>query len=174
MASKRQASAVWNYFSHGEEFATCLVPGYNAKVKHSKNTSNLLKHLKCRHLQQHQECLEERRLMNENNAKKSRPQQISQQPTIEQTINSTTLFSNESTKRKRMDDALVEMITTDMQPPSIVEDRGFVKFIKVTEPRYQLPSRRTIMRKLLPDKYSTLKDEVMKKNSISHLPGLDN
>ena len=59
-----------------------------------------------------------------------------------------------------MDDALVDMIVTHMQPLSIVENKGFLKFVYVTEPGYQLPSRCTIMQKLIPDKYPTTKDEV--------------
>ena len=58
-----------------------------------------------------------------------------------------------------MDDALVDMIVTHMQPLSIVENKGFLK-LNVTEPGYQLPSRCTIMQKLIPDKYPTTKDEV--------------
>ena len=37
-----------------------------------------------------------------------------------------------------------------MQPVSIVEDKGFTKFLKVLDPKYTAPSRRTIMREDLP------------------------
>jgi len=45
------------------------------------------------------------------------------------------------------------MIATDMQPASIVEDVGFQRLVHLLDLRYQLPSRRTLMRKL-PDMYS--------------------
>lgn len=47
------------------------------------------------------------------------------------------------------------MIVTDLQPPSIVEDKGFKNLMKIMDGRYHLPSRRTIMRDLLPQKYQT-------------------
>ncbi len=36
------------------------------------------------------------------------------------------------------------MIATDVQPVSIVEDKGFNKFVKVLDPKYSTPSRQTI------------------------------
>ena len=45
-----------------------------------------------------------------------------------------------------IDKALVNMLVTDIQPAKIVEDKGFRKFINVLDPRYNPPSRRTIMR----------------------------
>jgi hypothetical protein len=51
------------------------------------------------------------------------------------------------------------MIAIDMQPTSIVEDRGFQKFVSSLDPRYHPPSRKTIAHTLLPQKY----EEVAKK-----------
>ena len=59
-----------------------------------------------------------------------------------------------------LDDALVNMIVTDLQPASIVEDDGFLKFLKVLDPKYIPPSRRTIMRDLLPRLYAKKEQEV--------------
>ena len=53
------------------------------------------------------------------------------------------------------------MLATDMQPASIVEDKGFQKFVAALDSRYELPSRRTIMQSLLPDKYEETKKMVM-------------
>ena len=53
------------------------------------------------------------------------------------------------------------MITTDLQPASIVSDKGFVSLLKVIDPRYTLPSRRTVMRSLLPTKFESEKSRVM-------------
>ena len=44
-----------------------------------------------------------------------------------------TLILENSHQRKRIDLALVRMIATDMQPPSIVEDKGFRDFLKVID-----------------------------------------
>ena len=47
------------------------------------------------------------------------------------------------------------MIVCDLQPTTIVEDRGFRQFVLTLDTRYQLPSRRTIMRDVLPKKYES-------------------
>ena len=56
-----------------------------------------------------------------------------------------------------------------MQPISVVEDEGFQSLLNVLDPRYQLPSRRTIMQ-TLPNAYSK-EAEVVKKEiaAVSHV-----
>lgn len=49
--------------------------------------------------------------------------------------------------KKRVDDKLVCMIVEDMQPYRVVEDKGFRDFVATVDPRYQLPSRPTVVRK---------------------------
>ena len=46
---------------------------------------------------------------------------------------------------------------------SIVEDKGFLNFLKVLDPKYTPPSRRTIMRDHLPSLYETKKGELKQK-----------
>ena len=45
------------------------------------------------------------------------------------------------------------MLVADFQPTFIVEDAGFLEFLKVIDQRYQPPSRRTLMRDHLPQLY---------------------
>ena len=52
------------------------------------------------------------------------------------------------------------MIVVDMQPTSIVEDRGFQKFVSSLDARYRPPSRKTIVGTLLPQKYKEVADKV--------------
>ena len=47
-----------------------------------------------------------------------------------------------------------------MQPCSIVQDRGFKKFVSSLYPRYQPPSRKTITHTLLPQKYTEVAKKV--------------
>lgn len=62
------------------------------------------------------------------------------------------------------------MIAIDMQPSSVVEDKGFKKFVKILDPRYEIPSRRTVMRKILPEKYKDIKIKLKEKiDSTTHL-----
>ena len=111
--------------------------------------------------------MEERRLINEQYAK--RPKKA-QQPSIVETLNRSCTYSKESFKRQKIEEALIHMIAKDMQPPSIVEDEGFRGFVKTLDPRYEIPSRRTIMRRILPDKYEDAKIKVQQKlDEASHV-----
>ena len=50
------------------------------------------------------------------------------------------------------------MIAVDIQPTSIVEDKEFQKFVNAHDPRYALPSRRIIMRNMLPARYAHVRE----------------
>ncbi|KAG8228805.1 hypothetical protein J437_LFUL008726 [Ladona fulva] len=70
---------------------------------------------------------------------------------------SLTTFStfNKITNRSKevIDEKLLMLFVKDLQPFSIVEDCGFKNFIHALNPAYQLPSRQTISRTLLPALY---------------------
>ena len=53
------------------------------------------------------------------------------------------------------------MLAKDLQPASVVEDKGFIKFVNLLDPRYEIPSRRIIMR-MLPTKYDELKQRILR------------
>lgn len=57
---------------------------------------------------------------------------------------------------------LAEMIATDLQPYSIVENQGFVRYSRNLEPRFVLPSRRLLSERIIPDMYVQVKDVVRK------------
>ena len=64
-------------------------------------------------------------------------------------------FPENSLRRALIDKALIDMIVVDLLPVSIVEDRGFRQFLKVIDPKYNPPSRRTIMRESVPALYQS-------------------
>jgi zinc finger BED domain-containing protein 1 (E3 SUMO-protein ligase ZBED1) len=51
--------------------------------------------------------------------------------------------------------AVIEMITEDMQPLAIVENRGFRKLINLLDSRYKLPSHKLIGTMLIPNLYDS-------------------
>ena len=63
-------------------------------------------------------------------------------------------YIEDNLHRKKIDESLVKMLVTDLQP---VEDKGFQEFLKVVDPKYIPPSRRSIMRDHLPNLYSSAK-----------------
>ncbi|XP_049425257.1 E3 SUMO-protein ligase ZBED1-like [Epinephelus fuscoguttatus] len=62
------------------------------------------------------------------------------------------------------------MIVKDLQPVSMVEDQGFRHFMKVVDPRYQIPSRKSLMTGEIPKLYEqvkkTLKDSIQSAGSL--------
>ena len=57
------------------------------------------------------------------------------------------------------------VVARDMQPSTIVKDKGFNKLVHLLDPRYQLPSRRSLMRKI-PARYDKVREEV--KDELNH------
>ena len=107
----------------------------------------------------------------EEKTKHKRPKltQPSTQPTLEQVIRKTQKYSKTSPQQKALDDCLLEMVVLDIQPASVVEDQGFRRFVNMLDPCYDIPSRRTLMRRL-PTKYDKIKQRVMKVlTQVKHL-----
>lgn len=56
----------------------------------------------------------------------------------------------------------MKMIAKDLQPLSIVEDKGFKQYSHSMNPRYDIPSRRELTRTLLPHLYDQEAEKVLK------------
>lgn len=57
------------------------------------------------------------------------------------------------TDEKKNYKSLLQLITQDFQPFSIVEDTGFRNFVNALNPTYDLPSRKTVASTLLEAEY---------------------
>lgn len=55
--------------------------------------------------------------------------------------------------QKKIDDALIQMITKDFQPFKIVEDEGFRHFVHLLNPSYKIPNRHTLSKVHIPALY---------------------
>ena len=79
------------------------------------------------------------------------------------------MYEANSLRQQMLDNALLEMIASDMQPSSIVNDKGSNKFVNLLDSRYHIPSRRNLMPKL-PTKYEEVKARVKKcLESVAHV-----
>lgn len=58
---------------------------------------------------------------------------------------------------KNVDKALMRMVCIDFQPLQVVENIGFQEYTRVLNPIYELPSRKILSEKLIPEQYSTAK-----------------
>ena len=77
------------------------------------------------------------------------------QPEIDSAMQTLSLepYKSTETRKCHIDNLILELITTDMQPISVVEDAGFRKLVKYLDPRYTMVSRKHLSKKLLPTRY---------------------
>lgn len=152
----KQTSPVWKYFkinADDSKVAECKLCG--AKVSRggaktsSFNTSNLLKHLKVYHENEHKEieatALEKRKLL---------------QPTLQQTLQKSEKLKSTNPRALQITRAVAEMIALANLPLSFVENVGFRRFMQVVEPKYEVPSRATIVRTVMPQVHDSVKKHV--------------
>ena len=137
----RKKSNIWQHFEKIDSSgARCKICLKQFKIKYS-NTSSLLRHLKSIHNG------------TVNNSTRSNEAGPSAVPT---TSNITYLDKN-SSRAKELTNGIARMIGMDFQPYSIVEDVGFCSLLRIAETRYEIPSRTTFSRVIIPKLYEDLK-----------------
>ncbi|XP_076670787.1 LOW QUALITY PROTEIN: E3 SUMO-protein ligase ZBED1 [Andrena cerasifolii] len=186
---RQKRSLVWKYFEKKDtNTAMCLL--CKREYKNAGNTSNLHEHLKRKHFtvleanrERDQEAAESididepvipgtviqditpvastsNAYLRAQNADlpttAQRPQVHLRQLTLRTISNDLS-----QTKIMKLNNLVVAMICKDLQTLSIVEDKGFIEFVKELEPRYQLPTRRTLGRSILPQVYADTKNKIL-------------
>jgi hypothetical protein len=68
-------------------------------------------------------------------------------------------YSNSNSRQKAITEALIKLVADSMLPFQFVESQGFRKFMAVVDPKYSIPSRRTVTRKTT-DKLQMIKDSI--------------
>uniref|UniRef100_A0A3Q3FFT6 BED-type domain-containing protein n=1 Tax=Labrus bergylta TaxID=56723 RepID=A0A3Q3FFT6_9LABR len=66
-------------------------------------------------------------------------------------------------RQRAMDEVLAKMIALDLQPFSIVEDKGFRQYTKELNPNYVLPSRKTLSNSIIPELYRRTHEKVQER-----------
>ena len=83
------------------------------------------------------------------------------QPTIVKTLQRAEPYKPNSIRKKLLDDLVLNFVTQDLQPLSVVEDRGFRKLVNGLDPKYVMVSRKHLSSSLLPSKYNDEKANLM-------------
>lgn len=145
-------SDVWQFFKKKNDIpnvATCDLCQKDFKT--SSNTSNLRDHLIRFH-------------KNIYRPTASSSSQVSPLPSkqikLETFFSDTKSYASGSTKKLELDKALMKMITDDLQPFNIVNNRGFKRFVQTLDPRYKLPDRHTLSNEMLPQMYDLAKTKL--------------
>ena len=133
-------SHVWNYFEEineeGKKYTKCQIEGCKEKLSYNGNTSTMATHMKAKHpsisLQTDQD-----------------------QPTLNSEQFKLKSLSNE--KKNQITKSICDFITLDMRSLSIIDGVGFQNLIHVLEPRYEIPSRTSFSRTLIPESFNQIK-----------------
>ena len=133
-------SHVWNYFEEineeGKKYTKCQIEGCKEKLSYNGNTSTMATHMKAKHpsisLQTDQD-----------------------QPTLNSEQFKLKSLSNE--KKNQIAKSICDFITLDMRSLSIIDGVGFQNLIHVLEPRYEIPSRTSFSRTLIPESFNQIK-----------------
>ncbi|KAI2662343.1 E3 SUMO-protein ligase ZBED1 [Labeo rohita] len=161
-------SAVWKYFNQTEDKTKVRCDICKRCLKFNSSTSCMWKHLKAFHrtelasLQRpsttaSQDEMDEGAESGNCPPPAKRPiQTVMHQYAIKDP------YLPNSIPKKRLDNKLLKMMVKDMQPYNIVNDEGFREFVYALDPRYQLPSRSTLIRNL-EEQYDTTKTSLKKK-----------
>ncbi|XP_046868451.1 zinc finger BED domain-containing protein 4-like [Drosophila willistoni] len=111
---KKLPSSVWSHFDKlpNQQHAKCR--HCSKELRTSGNTSNLMEHLKRAHPLVHE-------------GKKENVPPIG----LHKYFEKTNVYSSTSEKKKKIDEAIAQMVATDMQPFSVVENAGFINLMQV-------------------------------------------
>ncbi|GFS08923.1 zinc finger BED domain-containing protein 1 [Elysia marginata] len=87
-----------------------------------------------------------------------------------ETLERITKYKVGSSKKRHLDEPWLDLIVMDMQPLSVVEDRGFRRLVVAPDPRYNIVSRKRLSSQLLPEKYNSMKNRVIEElRSVAHV-----
>ena len=76
------------------------------------------------------------------------------QETLPASITKNVPYKPTSQKKQKIDELVLDLITDDIQPLSVVENRAFRRLLHELDPKYEIVSRKTLTNKLLPKRYN--------------------
>ena len=166
---KKKKSKVWMYFqkiknSDGSvrgDCVKCTECGKSIKTK-TGNTTNLLSHLNIKHPNKYADVKKKTEEEKKRNAKRPRERDL-HQVTFKMMAKKKAKLETSSGRYKKITEKIAGVLIHDFQPFSFVEDRGFKKLMEELEPRYEIPSRTSFSRSVIPRIYKEVKEQVKSK-----------
>ncbi|KAM4794869.1 E3 SUMO-protein ligase ZBED1 [Rhinophrynus dorsalis] len=171
VAHPRAKSKVWKYFGFDTNAEGCILQWKKiycricmAQIAYSGNTSNLSYHLEknhpdefCEFVKSNTEQMREAFATAFSKLKPESSQQVAQETLIMKNNHS---FENK--KHLELTSAVISLICEGMFPASILDEPTFKSLLKAADPRYEFPSRKYICTRVLPEKYNTVRDIILK------------
>ncbi|NWI02668.1 ZBED1 protein, partial [Tichodroma muraria] len=171
VAHPRAKSKVWKYFGFDTNAEGCILQWKKiycricmAQIAYSGNTSNLSYHLEKNHPDEFCEFVksntEQMREAFATAFSKIKPE--SSQQVVQDSLIMKTYQNYENKKHQELTSAVISLICEGMYPASIVDEPTFKALLRTADPRYELPSRKYFCTKAIPEKYSAIREIVLK------------
>ena len=168
---KSYTSKIWKYFGFKagdteKKFAFCSL--CDAKLKYCRNTTNLFTHFKSQHplVYVKSELLQQKSAAEESCstscATRGREKKDDSQRTLNETFQTSAMLPASSRRAKDITNAIGYFVAKDMLPISTTSGIGFKRLLRVLEPRYVVPHRKTFTERTLPAMYSSLRENCVR------------
>ena len=145
-------SAAWNYMERHGNILICNI--CKTALTYSKNTTNMWNHLKLKHPVEYGEISAAT-----TSDKRTKPA-AAIPPSVVKTLEKHEKYKPGSTRKELLDLDLLLLMVQDLQPFSIIEDKGFRRLLSDMDNRYQLPSQHEITHNLLPKLFEETKPKI--------------
>lgn len=171
VAHPRAKSKVWKYFGFDTNAEGCILQWKKiycricmAQIAYSGNTSNLSYHLEKNHPEEFCEFVKSNtEQMREAFATAfSKIKTDSAPQPAPDALAAKTAHGHENKRQQELTAAVLGLVCEGLFPASIVDEPTFRALLKAAEPRYELPSRKFLCTKALPERYGAVRDAVLK------------
>ena len=133
----------------------------------NRSTTNLLRHVRVNHTTEYSAA---NGAVVVSSTKKVKPTAEESTPQIDEALAKITKYKRDSIEKKQIDDLVLGLITKDIQPLSVVENEGFRDLVHRLDRRYEIVSRSHLTEVLLPEKYKTEKEKLIKElEEVDHV-----
>ena len=179
--SSRKPSVCWKLFTLKGDKKSALCDICKLEMRYSNNsTTNFMRHLRNKHpfeLQSYEEYASTAsgRLGAESSATSSTSiagvsSSMSTAEHSRTSAPSTIKYKPGSARKKEIDACILQLITTDLQPLSIVDNKAFRQLLQKLDPRYPIVSRKQLTCNLLPELYNSEKVQLLAKlQQVDHV-----
>ncbi len=141
---RKQSSQMWDHFTKSNDGKTVMCKHCKHIFPWHNSTSSHTSHLRTKHGNIVNIASSSiRRYTVEHNEVKNKGKSVSQE------------------RSRKITNAVLQLMTLDLMPFSLVEGRGLINLLHVLEPGYTIPHRTTFSRFFLPDQYRIVKEIVI-------------
>ena len=179
---EKAKSQVWKYFGFPAQSGQFIQKDKRLRkevfcklcqqsLSYKGNTTNMIVHLQYRYAAEYSELVIP--IKSKATGFKSSALRNSGQSSIEDSFKRMTPLSRSSSRWKALINAVCYFVAKDQHPVATVNDPGFIRMLKIFEPRYIIPDRTTFSRHYLPHLYEKEKEKVLQQMKAGHGHGLE-